>query len=49
VTAASLHNQFIGNFQGLNELERLLDAREAELKSLIQLQQRQDEERQQNA
>lgn len=45
VTAAALHHQFIGNFQGLSELQRLLDNRKAELEDIIQQQKQQEQER----
>lgn len=38
VTAAALHHQFIGNFQGLTELSRLVEARLAELEAIIKQQ-----------
>lgn len=42
-TAEQMRHQFIGNFQGLSELSRLLDQRQEELTGIIE-QQKQDEE-----
>ena len=44
VLYAALHNQFIGNFQGLTELSRVLANREADLRALIK--QQEEKERQ---
>ena len=41
-TANALHHQFIGNYQGLTELDRLLSQREAELRAIIALQNQQE-------
>jgi len=42
-TANNLHHQFIGNFQGLTHLERLLVERKAALEEIIKQQQLEEE------